>query len=229
MSRDLFRSLSGSLAAQRRLEVVANNVANVSTTGFQAGRVTFEALGEGEALDDGFAMTATIRPIRRPGPIEQTGNPTHVALEGPGYFAVQSGDETLLTRDGAFHVSPDGMLVNRDGLPVLSDFGAIVVPPGETVRITPQGEVLADETGPIATLARFDGALEHAGGNLWRSTGLLSPVETPVASGALEGSSVDPTAAMIELVEASRAFEMLQKAMQASDEMDAKLNQTGGA
>jgi flagellar basal-body rod protein FlgF len=126
-------------------------------------------------------------------------------------------------------VSPDGLLVNRDGLPVLSDHGAIVIPPGETVRITPEGEILGEETGPIATLARFDGMLEHAGGNLWRSTGLLTPVDTRVASGALEGSSVDPTAAMIELVEASRAFEMLQKAMQASDEMDAKLNQTGGA
>ena len=229
MSRDIFRALSGSMAAQRRLEVVANNVANVGTQGYQAARVSFEAVGEGEALDDGFAVTATIRPVRRAGPIEQTGVPTHVALEGPGYFGVQSGEETLLTRDGAFHVSPDGLLVNRDGLPVLGEGGPIVVPPGETLRFSSEGLVIASETGELDTIARFDGPMEHAGGNLWRPTAPPLRVETTVAGGALEGSGVDPMASMVELVEASRTFEILQKAMQTGDEMDAKINQTGGS
>jgi len=229
MSRDVFSALSGSLAAQRRMEVVANNVANVSTTGFQAGRVSFESAGEGEALGEGYTVTASIRPIRRNGPIEQTGVPTHVALEGPGYFGVKSGEETLLTRDGAFHVSPDGILSNRNGLPVLGEGGSIIIPPGEGVRITKDGRIVASESGEIDRILRLDGTMEHAGGNLWRPTAPLVEVETTMASGALEGSSVDPMAAMVELVQASRAFEMLQKAMQTSDEMDSKINQTGGA
>lgn len=227
MSDALFRSLSGARAAWRTMEVVSNNAANVSTTGFQAGRIAFETFGDGEHLDEGYASVATIRPVRTSGPLRATGMSTDVALEGPGYFAVETGDGVLFTRDGGFHVSTAGQLTTRDGWPILGENGTIEVPPGESIRIAADGMVSTSESGTLGRLARMDGALAHAGGNLWRATGPMLDVDTPLATGHLEGSSVDPMRTMVELIEASKHFEMLQKAMQSTDEMTSMMNNSG--
>lgn len=227
MSDGMFRSLSGARAMWKTMEVVANNAANVSTTGFQAGRVAFESYGEGEHLDEGYAVVATVRPIRRNGPLEATGNPTDVALQGPGYFAVETADSILFTRDGSFVVGNDGVLATREGWPVLGEHGPITVPPGETLRISEDGTVSTADSGELGRLSRMDGALAHAGGNLWRATGPMFDVDTPVAGGHLEGSSVDPMRTMVDLIQASHQFEMLQKAMQTDEEMTTMMNQSG--
>lgn len=227
MSDGMFRGLSGALAAWRQLEVISNNAANVSTTGFQAGRIAFETYGDGEALDEGYAVVATVHPVRRNGPLRATGLATDVALEGPGYFAVETADAVMFTRDGSFKVDGDGILTTRDGWPVLGEHGPIVVPPGETPRIDQDGTVSTASSGHLGRLSRMDGALSHAGGNLWRPTGPMLSVDTPVVSGHLEGSNVDPMRSMVELIEASRQFEMLQKAMQADEEMTTQINQSG--
>lgn len=227
MSDGLFRSLSGALSAWKRMEVVSNNAANVSTTGFQAGRIAFETYGDGEHLGEGYAAVSTVRPVRVTGPLQATGQSTDVALQGPGYFAIETADGVLFTRDGQFHVSREGFLANREGYPVVGDNGPIVVPPGESVKIGEDGTVSTSESGVLGRLARMDGPLSHAGGNLWKPTGAMLDVETPVSSGHLEGSSVDPMRTMVELIEASRHFEMLQKAMQSNDEMTTMMNQSG--
>ncbi len=227
MSDGMFRSLSGAMAAWRTMEVVANNAANVSTDGFQAGRLAFETFGPGEHLDEGFATLSVIRPVRRNGPLRATQEPTHVALRGPGYFAVETADGVLFTRDGSFRIGPEGYLATRDGWPVVGEAGPLYIPPGETPRIAEDGTIYTDRSGPIGRIVRMDGQLAHAGGNLWRATGPMVEVQTPVVGGHLEGSNVDPMRTMVELVEASRHFEMLQKAMQADDDMTSMINSSG--
>jgi flagellar basal body rod protein FlgG len=227
MSDGMFRSLSGARAAWRTMEVVSNNAANVSTTGFQAGRIAFETFGDGEHLDEGYATVSTVRPVRRAGPLQATGGATDVALEGPGYFAIETGGGVLFTRDGDFQLNSEGVLTTRDGWPVMGESGPIQVPPGETPRIAEDGVVTTSSMGEVGRIVRMDGALAHAGGNLWRATGPMLEVETPVVSGHLEGSSVDPMRTMVELIEASKHFEMLQKAMQSDDEMTSMMNNSG--
>jgi flagellar basal-body rod protein FlgF len=227
MSDALFRSLSGARAAWKTMEVVSNNAANVSTTGFQAGRIAFETFGDGEHLGEGYAAVSTVVPVRMTGPLKATGKVTDVALQGPGYFPIETSEGLLFTRDGSFHVDSNGILATREGWPVLGEGGPIQIPPGETPRISTDGTVSSGSSGNLGRLARMDGSLAHAGGNLWRATGPMLDVDTPVTAGHLEGSSVDPMRTMVELIEASKHFEMLQKAMQSSDEMTSMMNNTG--
>lgn len=227
MSDGMFRGLSGAIAAWRQLEVISNNAANVSTTGFQGGRIAFETYGPGEELDEGYAVVASVRPVRRNGALKATDRPTDVALEGPGYFAVETAEAIMFTRDGSFHVDNDGILSTDEGWPVLGEYGPIVIPPGETPRIAADGTVSTEGSGSLGRLSRMDGQLIHAGGNLWQATGPMVEVDTQVVAGHLEGSNVDPMRTMVELIEASRQFEMLQKAMQADEEMTTQINQSG--
>lgn len=226
MSQDLYTALSGAYTSMRRLDTVAANLANVSTTGYKAQRLTIETTGG----DGAYARIAEGLHDRSDGAVDRTGHPTDVALQGDGWLAVDGGDRVLLTRDGRIRPAPDGTLLAPGGQPVLGEAGPIVVPPGETVRIEADGTVQASLSGRLDTLRIVQGPAEPLGGNLWAPTGDLDeadPSTYELVPGALEGSNVDPMAAMVELVEASRTFEVFQKAMQASDESDARLNEMG--
>ncbi len=202
-------SLSGMLASQRALDVVSNNMANASTTGFkrsvahttdvgyQAGLtapvgpegldVHLVGIGEGTQLGD-------INHEFVPGAIQATGNPFDLALQGDGFFEVSQPDgSTAYTRDGSFNVDASGTLVTNGGLPVQSDQGApLTIPQGSTsARINDQGQLLAtDATGAeqvigaigIAQFANNAG-LQANGQNLWTATA-ASGAPTTVQQGA---------------------------------------------
>jgi flagellar basal-body rod protein FlgF len=222
VSRDIYAALSGAFGAWRQMETIANNLANANTAGFKAERIAYEATGPEGAyarIAEGWLDPADGAP--RP-----TGEATHVALQGPGWLVVEADGASLLTRDGQLHVDPDdGLLRTMSGHAVLGDGGPIVVPPGATVRIAEDGEVATTEGEILGRLTVVEAEAEPLGGNLWR------PLSVPVARtarlvpGAVEQSNVDPVHAMIQLVEASRAFEQFQKVLQASDELDARLNE----
>lgn len=223
----MYSALSGAFGALRRLDVVANNLANVNSTGFKRERVAFEATGPGQA----YARVADGLYDQRDGALTTTGNPLDVAVRGPGWLLVDNGPGTggpVLTRDGALHVDPTtGVLRNRTGGAVLGQEGPIVVPLDQTVRIDQDGVVHASEDGEIGALRVVDAVARPLGGNTWSATGTVTDKPTNVVAGALEQSNVQPTVAMVELIEASRTFEMLQNVMRASDELDSRLNQFG--
>jgi len=228
MSRDLYAAYSGAAAAWRHLEVVATNVANASTDGFREARVSFK-LADGPQADSplqgAFAQVGDITYSKTDGALVQDGVSTHFAIRGEGWFAL--GDGTY-TRDGRFHLDQDRQLVTSDGTPVMTDGGPVRLQLGERLSVDAQGLVSGTATGEIGRLRVVSlGGVQALGGNRWSGTP-GNTTDYTVIQGAREMSNADPMRGMVELLEASRYFEAQQKAMQASDEMRARLNRIQG-
>ncbi len=224
MGHELYSALSGAFGALRRMDIVANNLANVTTSGFKRERIAMEATGP----DGAYARVADGMYDPRDGTTRSTGNPLDVALQGPGFLVVQdrvAGRGTLLTRDGELRLEPrTGVLQTSTGAALLGTQGPIAVPPGESVRIDEDGRVWASETGLLDQLRVEDAAVEPLGDNLWRPLGPSRDIPPKLVPGALEQSNVQATVSMVELIEASRTFEMLQNVMRTSDQLDDRLN-----
>ena len=226
MGQDLYAALSGAYTSMRRLDTVAQNLANVSTTGYKAQRLTMESVGDYGA----YARVAEGRYDLSDGAIQRTDHPTDVAVQGEGWLVLDHGEGVLLTRDGRLRPDPEGTLRAPSGRAVLGELGPIQVPYGETIRIEADGTVVGSATGPIDRLRVVAADAVPLGGNVWEPQGPvveLGDGERHLVPGATEGSNVDPMRAMVELVEASRTFEAFQKAMQTSDDTDARLNELG--
>jgi flagellar basal-body rod protein FlgF len=210
------------------LEIVANNIANVSTVGYRGQMPAFESLmvqtaggqmNGWERLTNEFAAPNGSRLNMAEGNLEPTGNPLDFAIEGPGFFAVQTKAGTLYTRNGAFRVSAAGQLVSAAGDPVLSGAGPITIPSGE-LAISADGTVSVN--GAVAgklRMSEFDGntRLEPAGGSYYAApeNSAKAGTASSVRQGTLESSNVSPVAAMVSLISAQRQAEMMERAMSA--------------
>jgi flagellar basal body rod protein FlgG len=240
MSDGIYAALSGAVAQERALEVVANNVANVGTAGFRADRLTFaESLSRATgpaAVPASLHYVVADRQIVDPtaGPLRETGNPLDLALSEDGvYFAVRTPRGERYTRDGSFSVAPDGIVRTRSGDPVLAEasVGAspdvLRVPPGTTtISVGPDGTLSAgDASLGRARIVRLPAAaLRHEGGSLLVAAG-AAPVpvqDVTVASGWLEGANVSPIAGMNELVAVTRSFEAFQRVIQGFRDLDTR-------
>lgn len=224
MSRDLYSALSGASATMTQMDRLSNNLANVSTSGFRASRTRFELTGPSpELLGQSYAMARDGGISEQNGAVAHDGQQTHLALQGQGWFALQTPDGVRLTRDGSFQLTEEGQLVNAQGHPVLGDGGPIVVSLGERISVSAEGIITGSESGELDRLRLVDAPVRALGGNLFEPTAALSPATPHVEQGALEGSNTDPMSTMVELMEAGRYFEAFQKAMQTSDELDGRL------
>jgi len=226
MGKDLYAALSGAYTSMRRLDTVAQNLANVSTTGYKGQRLTMEATGK----EGAYARIAEGLYDMRDGAVVSTDHPTDVALQGDGWLVLDGGDGVLLTRDGRLRPDPEGTLRDPNGRAVMGQAGAIQVPPGETIRIEADGTVVGSASGPYDRLRVVTAEAAPLGGNVWAPQGPTNDIpagDVHMVPGAVEGSNVDAMQAMVELVEASRTFEAFQKAMQTSDDTDARLNELG--
>jgi flagellar basal-body rod protein FlgG len=223
-------------AQQERLDAVANDISNVSTTGYKRLRVAFRDLlyqpsgrGGAEGVSTGAGSAATI--VGRggaQGALLQTGRPLDVALSGPGYIRVRGDDgQPLLTRDGSLGLSPDGQLRTSTGHlldpPVRLPRGTAL----DDVSIAADGTVNAGDRriGRIELVAvRSPDGLASAGDSLFRPTeasGPLAPAPgtTRLEQGVLEGSNVDMGDAMVDMMGAQRAYQLASKAIQTQDEV----------
>jgi flagellar basal-body rod protein FlgF/flagellar basal-body rod protein FlgG len=244
MPYGLYISAEGAQAQSRRVEIIANNLANVDTLGFKRELAIcqaryaesieqgLESPGAG-SIDDigGGIMVRQTKADYSPGPVRRTENPSDVAIEGEGFFAVRKGDETLLTRAGNFRITSTGELVTQQGYSVLSDAGTpIVVNPGNGPwEITTTGGVRQRDGSPqnlaLVKPASYND-LTKVGENLFRATDQtepLPPADRRVAAGYVELSAVRPTVEMTALIEASRLLEANVNLMKAQDEMLAGL------
>ena len=239
--RALYVAASGMNAQQTRIDTVANNLANTNTTAFKASRGAFQdtfyqelATGSRGTRADlgGGVQLSGLEKDHGMGAMRQTDDPLHVALDGPGFVAVEAADgQTVYTRDGAFRLDADGNLTNSSGLRVAGD---IQIPEDtESVVIEADGTVLgvmAGDTRPttlgqleIVSFANPSG-LKAIGGNLYQASpesGDPVPdydVQTKVVQGNLESSNVDVAEELIELVMAQRSYELNSKVVQAADE-----------
>ena len=218
-------SASGTLAALHRLDTLSNNLANAETPGFQADfALAMQRQAPSAAADapdlgpnallarlGGGLFTAPNRVDVRPGPMERTEDPFHIALEGNGWLRVEG--ETGLTeytRDGRLLVDAEGRLVHAaSGQPMLDDGGAIItMDPNATPVIQTDGTIL--ENGlPVAKLGMdllpAEGLQKTGGGLVRLVQGQASAATSRIHQGMLEGSSVNPIRAMTDLIETNRA------------------------
>lgn len=230
MSRDIFASLSGASAAWTQIELLAHNIANADTTGFKASRMSLSLSGERyHPLGESYAASEGETVDSSDGALVSDGVPTHLALQGEGFFVLQDGDETLYTRDGRFSIDTGGTLVDAGGLPVLGESGPITLEEGETFTIEPDGRIFGSKSGELDKI-RIETAdvVRPIGGNRAAPEGPRREGTARVTQGALERSNVDAMHAMVDLIAASRMFEAYQKAMEASDDLDARLYRMGG-
>lgn len=215
-----------------------SNLANVETVGFRADdTATFQAayLAQGGEQTSRVYPTAAPQSIStRSGPLESTGNPLDVAVNGSGYLVVQAPDGSrVLSRRGDLHVGPGQQLVNGSGEVVIGDNGAIVVPPYREISITNDGTVNiipidAEADAPLQSIGRLGlvaqprGLRRREDGNIESADGQVPPFDpnVTVMSGQLERSNVNSVEILGKMVELSRLFEAQTKVLKTASTMD---------
>lgn len=226
---DAIASLSDALRNDAEaLRVVSNNVANLETVAYRREIAVTHATFD-QATDD--ARAALGRPLtvqsmidQRPGTLKSTGEPLHLALEGPGFFVVDTPQGEALTRRGDFRLDSDGRLVTWDGHTVLGAQGAIQV--AGTPAIAPDGTVrVGGETVAQLRIAQVaaDGQLTPLGADLYSATQLPDADQSArVRQGFLETSNVESVQEMVRLIETMRHFETVQRFVRGYDDMVGK-------
>lgn len=230
-------AVSGLRSRMTSLDMLANNLANSATAGFKSDREYYGTYSADEAENsvDGGQGTALPTIEKQwtdfsPGTIEATGNPLDVALSGSGFFVVNSPKGPLYTRNGSLKVLPSGELANGDGYPLRSVSGSTInVGTGKQLNITREGDVQQDgnTVGQLAVVDfKSTNPLQKAGSSTFQNTDPKN-VATPatnyeVQQGRLEGSNVQVAYGAMRLVGIMRQFEMLQKAISVSSDMDTK-------
>lgn len=212
--------MTASLIYKLRFDNIANNMANINTSGYKKSVLSFH-----QALD----AAAVSKIDFNTGPIVHTGNNLDVALNGFGFFKVRTARGVRYTRDGAFSLDPGGTLTTRTGEAVLGDNGPIVVR-GKQVSITEDGEVTVDgrSVGRLQVVSLEEREmLRREGGSLYRYEGTAGgekPAENvQIKQTYLEKSNVGATEEMVRMLKTFRGFESVQKAIQSLDEVTRKL------
>jgi flagellar basal-body rod protein FlgF len=223
MANGIYVALSGAVAQSQALDVVSNNVANASTTAYRAVRVNFgEALNK--AADQHFALTQGTTNDMSAGTLIQTGNPLDVALQGDGFFSVNTAQGVRWTRAGELRVAGDGRLVDADGHEVRGAGGKpISIPPdaGE-LTIGGDGSISAGDVhiGKLELANFAPKSLAREGASLFRATAAPVAGTPEVVSGALESSNINVVRGMVDLIRVSRTFEALHRAIETYKEID---------
>jgi flagellar basal-body rod protein FlgG len=234
MLEGMYTAAAGMAAQQSRLDAVANDLANASTTGYKRVRVAYRDLAYTEGAPGGTtalrlgsgAAASMIGRDDRQGSTQETGEPLDVAIEGPGFIQVKVDGKTWLTRDGHLQIDAQGRLATGDG--ALID-PPITMPKGTTsdqVAIAADGTVTAagKKVGQIrlvnvANPAGLDGGADNRF-QATNASGAVSaaPRTTTLHAGVLEASNVDMGDAMADMIDAQRSFELASKAIQVADQ-----------
>jgi flagellar basal-body rod protein FlgF len=225
---------SGASSQMTALDASANNLANATTPGYKAEQAVFQehlisaaraGTGQKQMRYNGVA---TVAADMRGGPLQVTNKPLDVAIEGDGYFAVQTPRGERYTRAGAFQVGPAGTLVTAQGYAVLDAGGSplrIPLEQGEAA-IGDDGilRVAGEDMGQLGVVSFADTrGLEKDGEQLFRATpraGLPSAAVATLQGGALEMPNVSIVKGMTDLVSATRAFEALERAVEAFSQLE---------
>ncbi len=235
-------ALSRQIGLERQMDVVANNMANLTTTGFKAEKLLFEEylmptpdaqdFGWGDELLSYTLDWATAHDFR-PGSLVQTGNQLDVALEGDGFLVVQTPDGERYTRNGALTLNQFGELVTAQGYQVVADGGFVTFGPDETaITIGRDGSVRSSAGAKgFLRIVEFDDpdALTREGDNLFAGGTPLSAVGTSVVQGALEGSNVSGVTEMAEMIRVSRTYTNLARLIEQQDQLHQNAIETLGS
>jgi flagellar basal-body rod protein FlgF len=227
MDSGYYAALTGLVARTQALDTAAANLANAQTPGYRAEREYFRSALFGPVGEDSqlgravnrYGLLGGDRLSMAQGPMQQTGNPLDLAIQGEGFFAVQTAHGVRYTRDGSFHRSQSGVMVSAADEPILSSAGKpISIPPGE-VAVGSAG-VISVSGGAVATLSVFafrgDAQLKPEGANRYVAPEGITPTQSgnaDIHQGALEGANEDLVQGTLDLIMMQRQAEMMQKAL----------------
>jgi flagellar basal-body rod protein FlgF len=226
MSSGAYVALSGLQARAEQLNRLASDLANAGTSGYKAERSTTAAAERpaeqfSKALQSAIDVADGPRSVDfRPGTITTTGRDLDLAIEGKGFFAIETPDGTRYTRNGHFTRRADGVLATEEGYAVVGENGPLALPAdGGAVRIVDGGLIVSGDTPvgrpQIVDFANYE-ALGREDGARFRAGATATPAVVPASgarlvAGAIEASNVSVVERMAQLTEVSRGFEALQR------------------
>jgi flagellar basal-body rod protein FlgF len=240
MDAAMYKALSGAVAQMHRLDVASQDLANVNTSGYKGQRLSFnEVLAKRLPADDrpgGFVAIGDQRTQFNPGVLQTTGDPFHLAIEGDGFFVVQTAAGERYTRNGNFTMKSDGTVVTPAGDALLGEGGPLLLT-GRSFEVAADGMVrsMAPDAAPGSEpsdigklrIVRFTDArnAQKEGANLFRGdpTNVADASDTRVLQGSLEQSNVSPIDSMISLISINRQFEAYEHAMKLMDATTEKM------
>lgn len=252
MSDGIYIALSGARARTLQIDQVANNLANTETTAFRRTQPAFsEYLGQATAspqrgqapdavwpspsavpVDRSHVASTSSAESRRAGNLEDTDSPLDLALQGEGFFVLQTAAGVRYTRAGHFTRSTRGNLTTDDGALVLGQKGPIQLPEGQ-VSVSSDGAIkVNDQDVDRLKLARFatGDTVEREGSNRYKSDAkpvVPAAAELTVQQGKLESSNVKALSEMITMIDAQRSFDALQQAITSYRDMDNRAVEVG--
>lgn len=237
MKTPTYISISKQVALMREMETIANNIANVSTTGFRGKHKVFQEFLEKTGVDgkkDRLSFVQDIGDFRNlaAGKLEITNRPYDVAIQGEGYFVIGAPSSNYYTRNGAFTLDAESQLVTSEGFPVLQENGSpLVVPGGYQIGIGHDGTVTATQPGVSngggtqigkLNLVKFadDQALRDAGASEYITDQTPQPASGIVRQGMLESSNVQAVTEITHMISVQRSYEMVNNLVQSEDARD---------
>jgi flagellar basal-body rod protein FlgF/flagellar basal-body rod protein FlgG len=232
MDSGLYAAYTGLLARTQALDTAANNLANAGSAGFRAQRdyfrSVFAGIGDeasisqvGDAVND-FGVLGGSLIDEGQGALTATGNPLDLALNGPGFFAIQASGGVQYTRDGGFTRSNTGVLETMQGEPVLDANGQPITIPTGAVSIAPDGSISVTTAEGSAIAGKVgvfgfptDADLEALGASRFAASDGVQPasVDAAIQQGSLEGANLDAVHGTMQLILVQRQAEMMQKAL----------------
>ena len=222
-----YAALTRQTGLMREMQIVANNIANMATTGYRRESMVFtefvRALDGSESMSmstSGAAYTSEIQ-----GALTRTGRSLDLAIEGEGYFLIATPEGEMLTRAGSFVMSEDGGIVTADGMALLDAGGApIVVPPGTAGISVASDGTLSGDGLPLAQIGLWQtpppGGADRRAGTRFAPAGAPVPAlegAGRIVQGFLEASNVSPVAEIARMIEVQRAYELGQGFLERED------------
>lgn len=233
MDNALRIGLSRQMALKTRMNVIANNLANINTAGFKRDTVHMEEFrmpvaqmtelrGRDKALS--YVHDRAVLNNMNAGSMKQSGNELDVAINGKGWFSINTPSGERYTRNGEFKLNNEGTLVTNDGFPVLGSGGPISFGPNETqITIARDGTISSSEgvKGQIRVVTfNEEQNLNKEGFNLFKTDEQPTPVEQPnLMQGMVEGSNVKPVLELTTMIETTRAYVNQAQLLKKSEEL----------
>ena len=216
----IYQVVDASLAQKLKFDTISNNLANINSSAFKKDIVSF---------DQTLTLINSSTTDFTPGPLHYTGNKLDVAIDGPGFFKIQTAQGVKYSRNGSLGVNSEGLLVTQIGDAVLGQNGPIKVSGGNII-IGSDGAIELDGVS-VDKILLVDVAhsknLRKEGTSYYRYEGEEKDIfisnNGTIQQGYIENSNVNPTEEMIKMIETLRAFESAQKVIQTMDELNRKM------
>lgn len=234
MINGMLESARGCLKEELRMDIISNNLANINVIGFKKDRISFQKILNQASVTADAPANVTILPDMEQGGLTATGNELDLAISGKGFFKINTANGIRYTRKGNFMLDPKGMLITQSGDQVMGKTGPIKIA-GNNISIDNKGNIQTD-MGQIGQLDIVDfddykGIVKEGKNQFMNPQNIPEtaiPSETTVSQGYTELSNVNAAEEMINMINATRAFESYQKSMRVIDELnDRAINQVG--